>query len=321
MITLGPSQSFAASCSEDMTLTCAIFADQRTPPPSPQSTPPTPAANIYAMPDNFPLLLPAAQTVLVSAPATGDVLIKTIGIHNPSSISISFAVFVANNAQNNEFQIFQATIPAGGSCWYDDDGGWTVYDASGVPLTNAGGGSTITLQGDVTGSGPSTGIPTEYVGPSWSGPVNTIGNVTTTTPNTVADSRSIPAGELLANYNLYAHVWGNISGASSAPTAGIVNLVLGIAEDLSNALVVAVPLGCPVSPFEAEFVLNVNAPAGPNMSKSRLDLNNSFGFQIERGTFTLDLATTACTPTLEAWVAVSGDIITIDGVTWELRRA
>lgn len=307
MFTLGQGQTLQAIASVPTVVNGTVWADSRT------VNSDGSIGNAFAQ---FNQVVLAASANVLAQPGSSNqsLLIKTMYFKNTSAAPVTVD-FYAGGVDPLLNPFYSWVGQAGEALAYEN--GFQPLDVTGKPLTGATVAS-VTLAGDVVGASTAT----EYVGPSWSGPVNTIGDVTSTTVNNIVDFRTIPAGSLLQNYNLYGKAWGFITGASGGNTAGTVSLLFLIDQDPTNGLSEVIAAGCPPSPFECEFVMNVNVSAGPtNMSKSRFDLNNQFGYDIKHGTVSVDLDTTAITPVLAAWITVPGDIITIDGVTWELRRA
>jgi hypothetical protein len=65
---------------------------------------------------------------------SNSALISNIALYNSNSVAELVVIFA------NETAIAVVNIPALGTATYEDGAGWTVCDANGVPLSNAGGG-------------------------------------------------------------------------------------------------------------------------------------------------------------------------------------
>lgn len=93
--------------------------------------------------------LPSSAGTLYTAPALTAALIQRIMLANATGTAVTVSLYINGTAAGN--LIVSLTVPANGSAYFTHQG-WRVLDSAGIPVTTA----TVTLTGDVTGTGSST---------------------------------------------------------------------------------------------------------------------------------------------------------------------
>jgi hypothetical protein len=72
---------------------------------------------------------------MVTAPASGQILVKNIAIQNIDTASVTATILYNNNATLRK--IFTAILPVNYCLGYEDGSGWSVYNTNGARLSAA----------------------------------------------------------------------------------------------------------------------------------------------------------------------------------------